>query len=91
MGYTLYDFIGNIGVILLLGAYLLLQLNKISSTQIIYSLLNAVGALLIVLSLLIDFNLSALVMESLWLLISMFGVVNYYRSKKSNSAVPTSS
>ena len=33
MGYTWYDFVGNVGVFLLLAAYLLLQLNKITSNR----------------------------------------------------------
>jgi hypothetical protein len=85
MGYTWYDFIGNVGVFLLLAAYLLLQLNKISSAQIIYSLLNAIGAALILVSLIFEFNLSAFAIEFFWLLISMVGIVNYFRAKKRSS------
>ena len=85
MGYTWYDFIGNVGVFLLLAAYLLLQLNKISSAQILYSLLNAIGAALILVSLIFEFNLSAFAIEFFWLLISMVGIVNYFRAKKRSS------
>ena len=86
MGYTWYDFVGNVGVFLLLAAYLLLQLNKITSNQISYSLLNAIGAILILVSLIFEFNLSAFAIEFFWLLISMVGIVNYCRSKKRNSS-----
>jgi len=82
MGYTWYDFVGNVGVFLLLAAYLLLQLNKLSSNQISYSVLNGLGAILIIVSLVYEFNLSAFAIEFFWLLISLVGVVNYYRSKK---------
>lgn len=81
MGYTWYDFLGNIGVFLLLAAYLLLQLNKISSQQLSYSLMNAVGAALIIVSLIFDFNLSAFAIEFFWLLISLVGIVNYFRTR----------
>jgi len=82
MGYTWYDFLGNVGVFLLLAAYLMLQLHKINSHQISYSLLNALGAALIIVSLIFEFNLSAFAIEFFWLLISLVGIVNYFRDKK---------
>jgi len=86
MGYTWYDFLGNVGVFLLLTAYLLLQLNKINSNQISYSLMNAIGAALIIVSLIFEFNLSAFAIEFFWLLISLVGIVNYYRTKTKPTA-----
>lgn len=82
MGYTWYDFVGNVGVFLLLAAYLLLQLNKLSSNQLSYSILNGVGAIFILISLTYEFNLSAFAIEFFWLLISLVGIVNYYRAKR---------
>ena len=82
MGYTVYDFVGNVGVFLLLLVYLLLLLNKISSNQLSYSLLNGLGAMLIIVSLTVEFNLSAFAIEFFWILISAVGVVSYFRSKK---------
>lgn len=87
MDYTWYDFAGNLGVFLLLVAFFLLQLNKITSDQISYSLTNVVGATLILISLAIEFNLSAFAIEFFWLLISIVGVINYFRRKKRNSSV----
>tara|TARA_R110001583_G_scaffold41891_1_gene133131 strand:+ start:26792 stop:27040 length:249 start_codon:yes stop_codon:yes gene_type:complete len=81
MGYTWYDFVGNVGVFLLLAAYLLLQLNKLSSNHLSYSILNAMGAIFIIISLIYEFNLSAFAIEFFWLLISLVGIVNYYRAK----------
>lgn len=81
MNYGLLDFVGNIGVVMLMVAYLLLQLNKLRSDQLAYSLLNAFGAGLIVLSLLVNFNLSALLMEVFWILISFIGIYRYFRLK----------
>ena len=60
MNYGPLDFVGNIGVVVLMVTYLMLQLNKLSSDGLAYSVLNAVGAGLIVISLLFNFNLSAL-------------------------------
>jgi len=45
------------------------------------SVMNAIGASLIVLSLLVNFNLSALLMEVFWVLISFIGIYRYFRLK----------
>ena len=74
MTYTWYDFLGNIGVILILLTYLLLQINKIKSQSMYYSLMNAIGAFFILVSLYYSFNLSAFIMEFFWLLISLYGL-----------------
>ena len=81
MSYGLLDLIGNIGVVILIITFLMLQLNKIPSDGLAYSVLNAIGASLIVVSLLFDFNLSALLMEVFWVLISFVGIYRYFRLK----------
>ena len=81
MSYGVLDFVGNIGVVILMITYLMLQLNKLPSDGLTYSLLNAIGASLIVISLLFDFNLSALLMEVFWVLISFVGIYRYFRLK----------
>jgi hypothetical protein len=86
MKYGLLDFVGNIGVVVLMVTYLLLQLNRLRSDDLSYSLLNAIGASLIVVSLLFDFNLSALLMEVFWVLISFIGIYRYFRLKRSAPA-----
>lgn len=80
MNYDLLDLVGNVGVLMLMVAYLLLQLNRLSS-GLIYSVLNAVGASLIVISLLTNFNLSAFLMEVFWVLISLLGIYRSLRPK----------
>jgi len=77
-----FDLVGFIGVLLIIIAYLLLQLDKLPSSLPSYSLLNAAGALLIIVSLIFKFNLSAFVVEVFWLLISLFGLTRSLRSKR---------
>ena len=74
MNYSWFDLVGNIGVLMMVVAYLLLQLEKQSSSDASYLLLNAVGSLMVLVSLLFLFNLSAFLMEAFWLLISLFGL-----------------
>src|SRR5436305_13209230 len=74
MSFHLSDLAGFIGVLLIVVAYLLLQLDKLPSSSPRYSLMNAAGALLIIVSLVFKFNLSAFIMEVFWLLISLLGL-----------------
>jgi hypothetical protein len=74
MDYQWYDFLGNIGVAMILASYLLLQLGKLQAQDLRYSILNAFGAALILCSLAFDFNMSAFLIEFFWLLISLIGI-----------------
>ena len=85
MSYGPLDLVGNVGVVVLMIAYLMLQLNKLRSDGLAYSLLNAAGASLIVLSLLVNFNLSAFLMEVFWVLISCVGIYRYFRFRSLQS------
>ncbi len=82
MDYSLFDFAGNIGVLMMVIAYLLLQVDKLSSSSITYLLLNAAGAVLVMISLVFRFNLSAFLMEAFWLLISLFGLARSLRFRR---------
>jgi hypothetical protein len=84
MKYGLIDFLGNIGVLVLMTAYLMLQLNRLKASGLLYSLLNLLGASLIIISLIADFNLSAFVIEVFWVLISLVGIIRYFSLKTLN-------
>ena len=74
MSFHLFDLAGFIGVLLIVIAYMLLQLDKLPSSSPSYSLMNAAGALLIIISLIFAFNLSAFIVEVFWFLISLLGL-----------------
>lgn len=76
-----HTWVGNLGVLILIATYFALQIGKISSAQVAYSTLNALGAGLILFSLLFAFNLAAFLIEVFWVLISFIGIVKYFRSK----------
>ena len=69
-----YDLAGSAGVVLIVAAFLLLQLERAASNGLLYLIANAIGAALILLSLSFDFNLSAFLMEAFWLAISLLGL-----------------
>jgi hypothetical protein len=80
---TWFDLTGFVGVLLIIVAYLLLQLDKLPSSSPRYSLLNAAGALLIIVSLIFAFNLSAFIVEVFWFLISLLGLWRSFIARKS--------
>jgi len=79
-----YDIIGTLGVAIIVITYVLLQIERVRSDQLVYSLLNAIGASLILVSLYFDFNLPSVVVEFFWLLISMFGIGKYLTRRKNS-------
>ncbi len=68
--------VGLVGMIITLLAYFLLQAQKLHGNGLVYQLMNAVGALGVALSLLFGtFNLPAFLLEVIWLVISIYGIV----------------
>lgn len=70
----LSDIVGLIGVACVLSAYFLLQIEKVKSDGLGYLLLNLVGAVLLIVSLMVTFNLASFVIEICWLSISLLGL-----------------
>ena len=77
MTYAWHDAVGNIGAAVLVVAYLLLQTGRIRTEQLVYSVLNGVGAALIIVSLTVELNKSAMIIEVFWLLLSLYGIVRW--------------
>lgn len=70
----IFDLAGLTGVALILAAYILMQTNYLTNQQIRFQLMNLVGALLIMFSLLHFWNLSSFLMELAWGGISAWGL-----------------
>jgi hypothetical protein len=83
MNLDLFDLAGFIGVLLIVIAYLLPQLDKLPSSSLSFSLLNAAGSLLIILSLIFKFNVSAFLIEVFWFLISLIGLTKWWLRESS--------
>ncbi len=76
---ALHDLLGAIGVGLIVLSYFLLQIERIDSRSLAYSLANLVGSLLILYSLYWNFNFASVLIEVFWLLISLVGLYRWYR------------
>ena len=79
--YTWSDFLGNIGVILIIVAFYLNVTEKIKSTDRSYNLLNLIGSILLLTSLIYKPNLSNIIIEIIWGGISLMGLYKYYFSR----------
>ena len=72
---TVADAIGLIGVIAYLSAYGLLQMGMLKVEDGRYALLNVLGALAILYSLTLDFNLPSFITQMAWLILTIAGYV----------------
>ncbi len=75
------DIIGYIGVALLIITYAMLQLDKIDPKGFWYSFNNMVVAILVTVSLLHTMNKASMVIEVFWFIISVYGIVMYFKRK----------
>jgi hypothetical protein len=71
---TLWDGAGLLGVIAILVAYAGAQMRRLDPVKAPALLLNLVGAALILVSLVHDFNLSAFLMEAAWAVVAIYGL-----------------
>lgn len=77
-----YDWAGLLGVLGILLAYFLLQAGRVRGDALVYQLMNVGGALAVLISLLFAFNLSAFLLELLWLVISIYGIARAWRKRR---------
>ena len=82
MTYELHDFFGNLGVLLILASFLMVQLRRLDALGAGYLVANGLGASLILYSLLVDFNLSAFVIEIAWMLHSLRGLARIFLERR---------
>lgn len=82
------DGLGVVGVLLILAAYAGATSGRLDPRQAPALLLNLSGALLILLSLWFDFNLSAALMEGAWAMVALIGLARLWRRPKSGRLTP---
>lgn len=77
------NIVGMMGTVLVVGTYLLMQLNKLDPKGLRFNLANLLGAILLLLSLLVHFNIASFIIEIFWITASLVGIYNVRRSKNS--------
>ncbi|MDG2536503.1 hypothetical protein P5Y53_02375 [Dyella jiangningensis] len=84
MTFLWHDWAGYIGVVLVLLAFLLLQAHKLHGNGLVYQLMNVLGALGVILSLIfgVAMNWPAFLMQVAWIVIGVYGVVHSARARR---------
>ncbi|MEM6383261.1 MAG: cyclic nucleotide-binding domain-containing protein [Pseudomonadota bacterium] len=77
--YGWHEAIGALGVVLYLSAYLLLQMGRLQGDGYWYAGLNLLASSCVLISLINAFNLSSALINSLWVAISLGGLIRIYR------------
>ncbi len=77
-GATTFGVLGVIGVLFYLGSYVALQAGVVKGEGYLYASLNSFAAGLVLFSLIDDFNLSSVLINSSYITISVFGMVRFY-------------
>lgn len=78
----IYQIIGFIGMLFVVGAYFLLQIDKLDKHSLNYQLLNLVGAILLLISLLVHFNLGSFIIEVFWIGITLYSLNKIIKKNK---------
>jgi predicted membrane protein len=73
--------ISMIGMACVVFAYFAIERGWLDNKNIKLYVINLIGALLLLISLLINFNLGSFIIEIFWIIISMMGIINYYKIK----------
>lgn len=76
------DVLGIFGVLIILWYYFLLQVGKCAANSLGFSIGNLVGAVFLLISLWYSWNLSSVIIEIAWCLISAYGIIRYYSRPK---------
>ena len=69
------------GMLCIVFAYLLLQMGKYNIHSFSYQLLNLVGAIALIISLLVHFNLGSFLIEIFWIAITLYGIFKNLKNK----------
>jgi hypothetical protein len=83
--YNWSDFVGNIGVAILISTFYLNVAGKLSSQGFWYNFNNLLVAMLLGINLYFKPNISSIIIEVFWSGISIYGLVRWYKSRQSET------
>ena len=81
----IFNIIGTSGVILILVAYFMIQSDRLHKHGFAYSFMNLIGSVLIFITLLHTWNLPSVIIEVFWFIISVYGLIRWFKLKKNNN------
>lgn len=81
---TIVDAIGSFGALIVVAAYFATQMRMMNSDDLAFPIVNLLGSVLIVYSLVYNFNLASMLIEGFWILISLIGIIQHFRLRKAS-------
>ena len=81
MNVSFSDIMGSIGVFILLLAFVLNLLNKISKERIIYILMNIIGDGLACFASYLIHYVPFIILEAVWTLVSLIALLQFYKTR----------
>lgn len=79
------NLIGSLGAVLCVIMYFLLQCRKCSINNYPYSIISSIGSACLFASLMVNWNLGSVLIETFWLFISIFGIYQVWRFRNETS------
>lgn len=79
---TIVDAIGSFGALVVVAAYFATQMRYMNSEDLAFPVVNLLGSVLIVYSLLQNFNLASMLIEGFWIIISVIGIIQHFRLRR---------
>jgi len=80
MSWDLADVVGLAGGAMMVAAFAYSNLAK-ALNLVVFNLLNLIGAILLIASLAVHFNLASMVLEIVWAAIALLGLVRAFSKK----------
>lgn len=76
--------VGNLGVVLILGAYLLVSSQRLKPSAPLYQILNLVGAIILVAYSIAFAAWASVVLNGVWTLIAVWALLRIWMGKAAN-------
>ncbi len=84
---VLPDVLGILGVLLVVWYYFLLQIGKCNANSLGFSIGNLCGSVLLLISLWFTWNTASVMIEVIWFMISLFGILRYFYRQGSHKTL----
>lgn len=76
------DAIGLVGSALMVGAYAYSNMAGGRMNFVRFNLLNLIGSVMLLVSLMVHFNLASMILEIVWAIIALFGLIKTWRQRE---------
>jgi len=78
----IFQWLGFAGMVFIVWAYMILQMGRHGIDSLYYQLLNLIGAVLLIISLFVHFNLGSFLIEVFWIGITLYGLYKIWKKKR---------